>query len=363
MLLGESAARERPVDRGGRVLREGPQAWHRPLGSGQPDGQGDARPGQIRRGARAVPAGEAPPALRADLLVLRGQGLRGQGDLKLGRGFVRSRAGGGPALDPGHRFRGDLQMRSGRLSEAEKLVAEGLALAPVDADDRCSSGVRGNAEQALAVYGKALDAKKSRTITRHDTRARVSAAPMRRRRTSCDSPRITPGIHGFTGCARRLLRQTRRRGGRTRGAARTGRFSRCGSPGGAQAAHPRVTVSWPGSPTPGTLRAPEGARLSGGLPKAPAAQCRREGARRLAQRETLVPFAPSRKRSGSRPMIPRCSHSWRLEYTAARSASTSGSSGASRFASSRVERAASVSLSEQDAAERLAGGDVARLEL
>ena len=34
------------------------------------------------------PPESAPPALRADLLVLRGQAYRGQGDLEVGRGFI-----------------------------------------------------------------------------------------------------------------------------------------------------------------------------------------------------------------------------------------------------------------------------------
>ncbi len=201
------------------------------------------------------PPESAPPALRADLLVLRGQAYRGQGDLKSAAASFEAARAVDPRSIPAIVFAADLQMRSGRLSEAEKLVAEGLAFAPEDADllsmQATFAIVRGNAEQALAAYGKALDAKPDHYTTRIGRASllvdlgRTDAATPDVLRLAKDHPR-DPRVHrvraayfakrGDEAAARDALREL------------AGLVD--AAPRGSSGSAPPSYSSWPGSPTP-----------------------------------------------------------------------------------------------------------------
>lgn len=108
------------------------------------------------------PPESAAPASRADLLVLRGQAHKGLGDVRSALASFDAARAADPRSIPAILHAADLQLRNGNAGEAENLIAAGLAFAPDDAGLLTTQGtlaiVRGNAEQALAAYGRALEA-------------------------------------------------------------------------------------------------------------------------------------------------------------------------------------------------------------
>lgn len=108
------------------------------------------------------PVESVPAARRAELLVLRGHAYKGLGDLKSAAAAFDAARVADPRSVAATISAAELFARQGKWAEAEKLVDQGLAHAPDDAQLLTLRGgialARGEAEKALAAFGKAVAA-------------------------------------------------------------------------------------------------------------------------------------------------------------------------------------------------------------